>query len=220
LAHSLTIPLIDAALSPAALAGEDGWHGIEQIAIDEFPWYLGGVKQRTRVRLAHTGTHLCAEFLCEDTHISSHAVALNGEVWTDSCVELFFCPDPTHDTSYFNLEINACGVMLLAYGCDRHSRRFIDGDLAEEIVITHSVPGPTKQDEPGDDGWRIAVAVPFRGLETLCEKPLRREHGTRWTGNLYRCGGRTDPQYAAWSPIPLPVPDFHCPQFFGEWLFL
>jgi hypothetical protein len=220
LARSLTIPALDAALSPAALVLEESWSGVAPVTLDEFPWYRAGTKQRTAARLASTATHLCAEFLCEDGHISSQAVALNGDVWKDSCVELFFCPDPVADEAYFNLEINACGVLLLAFGRDRHARRFVDWELAAEIVVAHSVPGPTKEDAPGDNGWRIATAVPFRILEALSGMSLRHSPGTRWTGNLYRCGGRTDPHYAAWSPIPLPSPDYHCPQYFGEWAFL
>jgi hypothetical protein len=35
--------------------------------------------------------------------------------------------------------------------------------------------------------------------------------------NLYKCGDKCDtPHFLSWSPIGLPQPDFHCPDFFGE----
>jgi hypothetical protein len=35
--------------------------------------------------------------------------------------------------------------------------------------------------------------------------------------NLYKCGDECDlPHYISWSPIDLPSPDFHCPDFFGK----
>ena len=36
-------------------------------------------------------------------------------------------------------------------------------------------------------------------------------------GNFYKCADETmNPHFVSWSPIDLPEPNFHCPEFFGE----
>ena len=36
-------------------------------------------------------------------------------------------------------------------------------------------------------------------------------------GNFYKCADDTEfPHFVSWSPIDLPSPNFHCPEFFGE----
>jgi hypothetical protein len=52
--------------------------------------------------------------------------------------------------------------------------------------------------------------IPFESFGYL-EKPesLR--------ANIYKCGDKCDqPHFLSWSPIGLPNPDFHCPEWFGE----
>jgi hypothetical protein len=35
--------------------------------------------------------------------------------------------------------------------------------------------------------------------------------------NFYKCGDKCmHPHYLSWSPIGLPEPNFHCPEFFGK----
>jgi hypothetical protein len=39
-------------------------------------------------------------------------------------------------------------------------------------------------------------------------------------GNFYKCADDTEmPHFVSWSPIHLPTPNFHCPDFFGEIYF-
>ena len=195
------------------------WAAIPAAGVDVFPWYQSGVRQKTSVRLACDSERIIAEFVCEDAHITSRIIELNGPVWTDSCVELFVRPDPDHSRSYFNVEINACGTLLMAWGPDRHKRQYIDFDGAKDVKIFHSQEGMLKSELPGDLGWRIVAPIPFHVFNRLSGLKLSPQPGTRWTGNFYRCGGASDPQHACWSPIDLPVPDFHCPDYFGDLIF-
>jgi len=48
---------------------------------------------------------------------------------------------------------------------------------------------------------------------------IRDRSGTVWRANFYRCGGKTDTQYACWNPIGCEKPDFHRPEFFGDLTF-
>jgi hypothetical protein len=63
--------------------------------------------------------------------------------------------------------------------------------------------------------WELMIAIPFEimGLnaESLPDKIK---------GNFYKCADDTaNPHYVTWSPIGLPSPDYHCPEYFGDILF-
>lgn len=216
---TLLIPRAEDALPFDALVRDTSTAAPASADIAHFPWHVHGARHRTTVRLRSSATHLLAAFDCEDRHISSRVRDLNGPVWTDSCVELFFCPHTPPSGGYFNVEINACGVFLLGFGAGRLDRSHIDAAGAKDIAVWHSVPGPAKEESADDRSWRIVAALPYQRLAELAGCPVRHEPGTRWTGNLYRCGGRTNPQHACWAHIPTAVPDFHQPASFGDWLF-
>ena len=56
---------------------------------------------------------------------------------------------------------------------------------------------------------RIPLALVFRNTKPHFPQKLR--------VNFYKCADKTkQPHYLSWQPIPLPQPNFHCPQFFGE----
>lgn len=223
---------------PVPLIGEvEGtvWATARPVEIDRFPWYAGGERQPARVRLLYDAATLFLQFHCRDRHVFAEITELNGPVCEDSCVEFFASPhavvrdNTPRPTPYFNLEINCCGTMLMGYGPDRHTRVRIPRQLARRIEIATSEPGPTREESPGDEGWWVAVALPFdvvaelaasSGMDVPGPPGLLPEAGTVWRGNFYRCGGRTDPQYACWAPVSAPRPDYHRPESFGEIRFL
>lgn len=210
------------ARGPAPLAGGVSgtpWADARVLRIDRYPWYAGGEKQATTVRLLHSRTTLYVQFRCRDRHFSARATELNGDVYLDSCVELFAMPHPEAGGEYFNLEVNCCGCMHLGWGDGRHRRRLVGPGLARRIRIATSVPTARKDESPDDRWWWVAAAIPFDALSDFAGVAIRPEAGDLWRANLYRCGGKTDPQYACWSPIAWPRPDYHRPEFFGKLRF-
>ena len=206
---------------PVLLSGQvenTAWSAAEPIGIDVFPWYTGGRRQLTTVRALYDEQAIYLQFLCEDRHIWSRATELNGAVWEDSCVEMFAITDPA-GSGYYNLEMNACGQMLMGFGPGRTDRKPITADLASAITLRTSVPGQTKDDSPDDNGWWLAARVPFETIEAFTGQAAKPSAGSVWRGNFYRCGGKTDSQHACWNPIVNDHPDFHRPEFFGELVF-
>jgi len=209
-------------VGPAPLTGRVAgkpWAAARVLRIDNYPWYESGRRQSTAVRMLYNRRALYVQFRCRDRHAFSRVTELNGMVCEDSCVELFAAPGPDILAGYFNLEINCCGCMHLGYGAGRHGRKLVSADLAREIRIATSVAAATKDESPGDRGWWVAAALPFAVLSEFTGLDVRPRSGDRWRGNGYRCGGRTDAQYACWSPIDRPKPDFHRGEFFGEFRF-
>ena len=203
---------------PVELSGSvraTSWPRARPLHVDVYPWYAGGGKQATEVRLLYDPDNLYAQFRCRDLHIFSAETKLNGDVYKDSCVEMFAGIDEV----YFNLEINCCGVMHLGVGSGRTPRRLVDAVLAGQIKIATSIRSPIKAESPDDRDWWVAARLPFAVLNKFTARVLTPRPGATWRANFYRCGGRIDPQYACWSPIDTPEPDYHRPEFFGELRF-
>lgn len=200
------------------LACDDpAWVAAERLAVDEFPWYESGDKQATDVALLYDDASLFALFVCEDKHISAVETAPNGNVYLDSCVEFFAAP--VGQEGYFNFEANCCGTVHLGFGLGRHDRRLAPPSVHNGICAATSIPTPTKEESPTDDGWWLAAAIPFAAISDLAGSEAIARSGAVWRANFYRCGGKTDPQYACWNPIAAEKPDFHRPEFFGELIF-
>ena len=195
------------------------WAAANVLKIDNYPWYKAGQKQGTDVRLMYDDQNLYVQFRCEDKHIFSKETKHNGLVCLDSCVEFFATIDPASGPHYFNLEINCCGVIHMGYGEQRHGRILMDEKAAKGITIKTSEPGPTREESPSDNGWWVAVKVPLALIGEFAGKKVQPKPGTPWKANFYRCGGKTDDQYAVWNPIPWKQPDYHRPEFFGELTF-
>jgi hypothetical protein len=212
---------INRAASKAILTGDvsgTAWEHANALQIDNFPWYTSGQKQDTQARLLYDDDAIYAQFICEDAHIFAKETELNGGVYLDSCVE-FFASFAPNKPDYFNLEMNCCGTMHVGLGAGREGRRLITPELARRIKVVASVPGPTKDESPYDNGWWIVVAMPFEMISEFAGQKVKPTSGTPWRANFYRCGGKTDAQHACWNPITRERPDFHRPEFFGDMVF-
>jgi hypothetical protein len=214
--------IIQRTYDPVPLCGKvagTAWGAARTARISEYPWYRRGIKQSTAVRMLYDDENVYLQFRCRDKHISAQVIELNGEVCEDSCVEFFATIDPPVGPDYFNLEINCCGQKHMGFGRDRFTRKLITPELVARLRIETSVRGPTKEESPSDRSWWVAAAIPFDMLSEFTARPVRPSGGTVWLGNFYRCGGKTDRQFACWNPIVSPKPDFHRPECFGTLIF-
>ena len=146
-------------------------------------------------------------FEVNEDHVRAVAMEDNGPVWEDSCVEFFVqAPDGKH---YTNFEMNCAGTMLAALRTSRHDpEKFSDEQFAAIRRITSLPHEPVDSRSEGQSWWAIEV-IPFEAFG-YSSKP------SSLRANLYKCGDKCDqPHFLSWSPIGLPQPDFHCPDFFG-----
>ncbi|HET6427802.1 MAG TPA: carbohydrate-binding family 9-like protein [Phycisphaerae bacterium] len=212
--------LVRRAPGAVRLASEDpAWGDADRLLIDEYPWFTDGQKQQTDVALLYDDRAVYVLFVCEDRHIFSVETRPNGDVYKDSCVELFADPAPARGGGYFNFEANCCGVMHLGFGAGRGKRRLADAAIHEQIRVATSIPIGTKDESPNDDGWWLAAKLPFETLSAFTGVQVQPAPGDTWRANFYRCGGKTDGQYACWNPITAERPDFHRPECFGTLQF-
>ena len=71
---------------PVELSGSvraTSWPRARPLHVDVYPWYAGGRKQATEVRLLYDPDNLYAQFRCRDLHIFSAETKLNGDVYKD-----------------------------------------------------------------------------------------------------------------------------------------
>jgi hypothetical protein len=194
------------------------WHSIDALDINRFPWYQTGLKQNTQVKLSTDNDTLFIQIIAQDKHSFAKQTELNHMlICEDSCVEFFFSPSGVLGSSYVNLEVNCCGTLHLAYGAGRDNRQFISVEAASLIQCKSSLNlamnSPLKNESENDKEWTIEIALPFSAIELLTGEKVNKD---KWYGNFYRCGGRTEPQYAVWNNIDVVEPDYHRPEHFAE----
>ncbi len=198
------------------------WQNIAALEINHYPWYQEGKKQGTQVKLSADSETLFIQIIAQDNYSFAKQTELNHMlICEDSCVEFFFSPSGVLGSSYVNLEVNCCGTLHLAYGAGRDKRHFISVEAASLIQCKSSLnlnmDSPVKIENNDDKQWSIEIALPFTAVEQLTGEAVNRE---KWFANFYRCGGRTEPQYAVWNNIDVAEPDYHRPEHFGELVFI
>lgn len=164
-------------------------------------------------RIARTEGSLVVDFRVSGLDLRAENKEDNGSQWEDSCVE-FFVQDPDGSV-YYNFEINALGKVLACAGPDRHNRTKRPLEEMEAIARFSSVKKLDDVKE-GLQNWRVCIIIPF---ELIGVDPENIPAGIR--ANFYKCGDKTaHPHFVSWSPIDVPSPDFHRPEFFGELKFV
>ena len=128
-------------------------------------------------------------------------------VHEDSCVEWFVNFMPKKCDRYFNFEVNANGVMNVAFRKDRRDKQLLSLEDIASLGITTKIH---------DTYWKVSYVVPFMLISKYIPEYQYTE-GMTILSNFYKCGDKTEfPHYGIWNPKPLEKPDFHQPDYFGE----
>lgn len=178
-------------------------HGIDCVNWKEFPY-----SPEVSFKAAFSEKAIAIRFEVTEDHVKAVSLEDNGPVWEDSCVE-FFIGNPVGE-GYFNFELNCIGTLLAA---KRRSKTDADMFTAEQLAQVRRVCSLqhelTDRKEAGQRWWAVEV-IPFNllGLENA---------PAELNVNFYKCGDNCEkPHFLSWSPIGLPEPNFHCPEFFGK----
>lgn len=213
---------------PVPLVGdpEEGpWPEATPVAVDRHPW-AGSEAVADEYPIAATARLLSDEralylqYRVTDGHQQATTTERNGEVWTDSCVELFADPAPDEGGGYLNFEANCVGQFRMGFGPGRGSRELVPPGPAEAVRVETSVPGPRTDPDPAtDETWWLAAALPFDALASFTGVEIDPRPGDVWRANLQCCREGAAPSFAVWSPVEAPAPDFHRPAQFGRLAF-
>ncbi|MGI6322015.1 MAG: carbohydrate-binding family 9-like protein [Bacteroidales bacterium] len=196
------------------------WRKHNYIELDNFMGSIPLYKPVVRVRTGYDEDNLFLIFRTEERFARCITTEINGPVWRDSAVELFFSPDIKFPERYFNLEINCGGTPLLHYNLvPRRELIEIPPEEISEITINHSLPAIVDPEIISVISWIIECKIPFSLLRRYSDvtTPVP---GVTWKANFYKVAvNNSNPHYMTWSPVKNDIPDFHLPFYFGNLIF-
>ncbi len=161
-------------------------------------------------KMFHTGKALMLRYEVNENYTAALVTEDGGEVWTDSCVELFFSPD---SESYYNLEATCIGKILLS---NRKSRTEgiipASSEILGQIMRTPSLGTEPFAERTGENHWNLILAIP---PQALFRHDVQDWSGITMKMNIYKCGDNlSKPHFLSWKPIKTQSPDFHRPEYF------
>lgn len=170
----------------------------------DFPKFLPA-----SVRVAHNGERLFLLYTVREEQLRAVNTHDFGSVWEDSCVEFFMQREG--EKTYRNFECNVLGALLAAKREDRDSSERLTSEMPSIVrytIIKHKYNNGKQVSD-----WIAYLEIPKKALGFSENESLK---GQKIRANFYKCGDETpEPHYLSWSPIDLPKPNFHVPQFFG-----
>ena len=190
---------------------EEWRRDVPKAEVNCFPWARAenDFCPLTNVYAAYNDTSIFVFMETAETELRALARGF-GFVHTDSCMEFFLSPDPS-SPHYINWEFNPAGAMYLSIGTERNNRTKLPQENYREFFQLRTAVF--------DKGWNLEYCIPFSFLQRFFPL-LEIKTGCVMRGNFYKCGDETaHPHYGCWSPIHLSEPDFHCPDFFGTFVF-
>ena len=199
---------VEASAVPALLDAS----GIEFNPIETVNWKEYPYQPSVKFRAAHIGHAVLLHYQVTEASVRAVATADDGRVWEDACVEFFLSPES--NDFYYNLECNCAGKLLLHGGAAGTERPGASEEVLKSVKRWASLGTEPFEERVGEYTWEVALVIPtsaiFRhSIESLDGKTMR--------ANFYKCGDLLQtPHFLSWSPIDLPQPKFHCPEFFGE----
>lgn len=164
--------------------------------------------------MAHNGENILLQYKVKENEILAAVTVDNGEVWTDSCVEMFLSFDNKH---YYNAEFTCIGKALLGYRELGGSAEHGNTEVMRSILRQSSLGTENRGKETGNFDWVLTLVIP---RTAFWKTDIQSFDGLQIRGNFYKCGDNlTVPHFVSWTAIETPAPSFHQPLFFGELTF-
>ena len=163
------------------------------VSIPETRGYLGFVE----------GEGFYLKMICQESDPRREYYEDNDPVYQDSAVEAFLQFDDKH---YINLEMNANGALLAAFGAGRENRRYFTSSELEKFEC---------RAECREAEWEVSVSLPLSVIESAFGA-AKLGRGSSFACNFYKISETAEIEhYGSYAPVRTPVPDFHRPEFFA-----
>lgn len=163
-------------------------------------------------RIAHDGQRIYLNWQVDEKEIKAVCEKDLGEVWKDSCVELFIAFE---GPSYYNIESNCIGKILVCTGVDRNNRIPVATENVAKICRWSSLGYTPVSNRSGQ--WELSLTLPkelfyLDAIDAFDRRTAR--------GNFYKCGDNLQqPHFLTWNAIENEIPNFHLPEYFGRLIF-
>lgn len=192
------------------------WENVEAVELNFFKGKKPEFNHKVQAKIMYDDKYIYVIFKVYDKYVSCLTEEINGPVWQDACVELFFAPDENYPKRYFNLEINGSGVPLMSYNkVARKNIRRLDVEDIRKIEIVGSLPKPVTPEIQEPITWTLEYKIPMEMLVKYA--PITKpEKGVTWRANFYKIAHKSShPHYITWSDLGFDGPEFHRPEYFG-----
>jgi hypothetical protein len=202
---------VEASAVPALFDGQ----GIEWNAIACVNWAEFPNQPEVKFRAAHTGDAILLHYQVTEASVRAVALADDGRVWEDACVEFFLSPEG--NDFYYNFECNCATKLLLHGGPAGGERPTASEEVLKSVKRWSSLGAEPFEERVGECTWEVALVIP---ASAIFRHDITDLNGKTMRANFYKCGDKLQtPHFLSWAPIDLPKPKFHCPEFFGELMF-
>ena len=182
------------------------WNIIDIVNWSDYPY-----RPKVEFRIVYGDSALLLQYRVKEQSVRAVAAADNGEVWKDSCVEMFI--KPGSDELYYNFEFNCIGFCLLAVGSSREGRELATPEVLSPIRRKTSLERQPFDERKGETEWELSAVIPFACFFKHSDYS---PDGKTVRANFYKCGDDlTVPHFLSWNPIKAEKPDFHRPECFG-----
>ncbi len=182
------------------------WNTAEIADVANYNWeeYKNIPHTEARMLWSNLGVHVLMK--TDDKPIIATETRQNGDVYKDTCMELFICPN-INDERYINFEFNAFGTNYFSVRWSRdnvdeyESTKYGKGDFSVQTKVT-------------ENEWTLMFTIPFAVVDDIFGS-----HTDVMRGNIYKCVESLEPMhFASYYPVIAPQPDFHRPECFGEFV--
>ena len=202
---------VDASAVPALMDAQHiEWNAIDCVNWKEYPY-----QPIVKFRAAHTGEAILLHYQVTEASVRAVALADDGRVWEDACVEFFLSPEG--NDFYYNFECNCATKLLLHGGPAGGERPTASEEVLKSVKRWSSLGTEPFEERVGECTWEVALVIP---ASAIFRHEIETFNGKTMRANFYKCGDKLQtPHFLSWAPIELPQPKFHCPEFFGELMF-
>lgn len=178
---------------------------------DQFPY-----RPDVEFGIAHCDDAILLHFRVGEQSVRAVAEQDNQNIWEDSCVEFFVSPED--DGTYYNIECNCAGHLLVGSGRVKPDRERSSMEVMHAVERWASLGSTPFDIREQPTTWEVALCIP---LSTFFLHHVTSLSGQTFRANFYKCGDLLPvPHFLSWNAIASDKPNFHRPDCFGELRFL
>lgn len=179
------------------------WNYANIASVDKINWQEFKRAPKTTAKLLYNDYGIYVYMETDEKPLLARFSAQNDRVCQDSCMEFFVRPNE-NNLKYMNFEFNPFGTMFLAIRTSRFDPVNPERDKKYFNVKSYV----------DDKTWVLQFCVPFEFIDEAFGG-----HTKKMYGNFYKCGNDTvEKHYLSYYPIKTQKPDYHRPDFFGEFV--
>lgn len=186
------------------------WKDIEKAPIDIFCWRYDYKPTCFGQLVFVDENELRVRLTCYEENPETTCTKFGEDVYKDSCLEFFAAFNQKKPEIYVNCEVNSAGAALMSIGNNDGETRVPAPDILGHI--------PFFKGEVFSDHWCAEIHLTNDEISALFDG-VKLKKGFKFTGNMFKCGDETRYEhYGMWCRSIAVIPQFHRPEYFGDFI--